>query len=121
MVLKAAYAEITESVKAEVHQETHPFTVGERFTAEQYVRDGDALKWDRVYVTYEIVKVTSATIQLKPVDRDGKVITRKPRKSYNGDWCFSIDNAYANTFHKTAVSEAGQDGALEGATTNAAI
>ena len=108
MVLKAAYAEISEIVKAEAHQEVHPFAVGERFTAEQYIRDGDSLRWDHVYVTYEIIKATSATIQLKPIDRDGKVITRKPRKSLSGDWCFSIDNAYMNTFYKAAVvSEAG--------------
>ena len=38
----------------------------------------------------------------------GKVITRKPRKAYNGSWCFSIDDAYTNTFYKPAkVSEAG--------------
>ena len=104
MVLTAAYAEITEIIKAEENQETHPFTVGERFTAEQYVQDGDSLKWERVRVTYEIVKASSKTIQLKPIDRDGKVITRKPRKSYNGDWCFSIDDAYLNTFYKSTVS-----------------
>ena len=104
MVLKAAYAEITEIVKAEEKRETHPFTVGERFTAEQYIRNGDSYRWNRVRITYEIVKATSATIQLKPVDGDGKVITRKPKRSYNGDWCFSIDNTYTNTFHKAAVT-----------------
>ena len=108
MVLTAAYAEIAEVVQAIEQTETHPFTVGERFTAEQYVRDGDSLKWERVHITYEIVKASSKTIQLKPIDRDGKTITRKPRKSYNGDWCFSIDDSYANTFHKAAkVNEAG--------------
>ena len=100
MVLKAAYAEITEVVKAVEQTETHPFTVGERFTAEQYVRDGNSLKWNRVHVTYEIIKATTATIQLKPVGGDGKTIIRKPRKSYNGDWCFSIDDDYHNTFYK---------------------
>ena len=87
---------------------THPFIVGKRFTAEQYIRNGDSLKWSCVRITYEIVKASSKTIQLKPIDRDGKTITRKPRKSYNGDWCFSIDDSYANTFHKAAkVNEAG--------------
>ena len=72
------------------------------------MRDGDSLRWSCVRITYEIVRVTSATIQLKPIDSNGKVITRKPRKSYNGDWCFSIDDSYTNTFHKAAkVSEAG--------------
>ena len=107
MVLQAAYAEIKEIIKAEELRETHPFTVGEQFTAEQYVRVGDSLKWERVRVTYEIIKASSKTIQLKPVDGDGKVITRKPRKAYNGSWCFSIDDAYTNTFYKPAkASEA---------------
>ena len=108
MVLTAAYAEITEVVKAEERQEAHPFTVGERFTTEQYVRVDDSFRWERVRVTYEIIKASSKTIQLKPIDGDGKVITRKPRKAYNGSWCFSIDDAYTNTFYKPAkVSEAG--------------
>ena len=108
MVLTAAYAEITEIVQATEQTETHPFTVGERFTTEQYIQEDGSRKWSRVRITYEIVKASSKTIQLKPIDRDGKVITRKPRKSYNGDWCFSIDDSYTNTFHKAAkVSEAG--------------
>ena len=108
MVLTAAYAEIAEIVQATEQTETHPFTVGERFTAEQYIQEDDSRKWSRVRITYEIVKASSKTIQLKPIDRDGNVITRKPRKSYNGDWCFSIDDSYTNTFHKAAkVSEAG--------------
>jgi len=94
MVLQAAYAEIKEIIKAEELRETHPFTVGEQFTAEQYVRVGDSPKWERIHVTYEIIKATSSTIRLKPVEGDGKAITRKPRKSYNGDWCFSIDDSY---------------------------
>lgn len=104
MVLTAAYAEITEIVQATEQQETHPFTVGERFTAEQYIRDENSNKWHHVRVTYEIIKVSSKTIQLKPIDGNGKAITRKPRKSYNGEWCFSIDDAYANTFYKVAAA-----------------
>jgi hypothetical protein len=108
MVLQAAYAEIKEIIKSEELQETHPFKVGEQFTAEQYVRVDDSLKWERVRVTYEIIKASSKTIQLKPIDGDGKVITRKPRKAYNGSWCFSIDDSYTNTFYRPAkVSEAG--------------
>ena len=103
MVLTAAYAEIAEIVQATEQAETHPFTVGERFTAEQYVQKDDSCKWSRVRITYEIVKSSSKTIQLKPIDRDGKVITRKPRKSYNDDWCFSIDDSYTNTFYKAVV------------------
>ena len=108
MVLQAAYAEIKEIIKSEELRETHPFKVGEQFTAEQYIRVDDSLKWEHVRVTYEIIKASSKTIQLKPIDGDGKVITRKPRKAYNGSWCFSIDDAYTNTFCKPAkVSEAG--------------
>lgn len=107
MVLQAAYAEIKEIIKAEELRETHPFTVGEQFTAEQYVRVDDSLKWERVRVTYEIIKATAATIQLKPIDGSGKAITRKPKKSYNGKWCFALDDNYHNTFYKvTATSEA---------------
>ena len=110
MVLQAAYAEIKEIIKAEELRETHPFTVGEQFTAEQYVRVGDSPKWERIHVTYEIIKATSSTIRLKPVEGDGKAITRKPRKSYNGDWCFSIDDSYTNTFHKAAKVSKSKDG-----------
>lgn len=110
MVLQAAYAEIKEIIKAEEFRETHPFTVGEQFTAEQYVRVGDSPKWERIHVTYEIIKASSKTIKLKPVDGDGKAITRKPRKSYNGNWCFSIDDSYTNTFHKAAKVSKSKDG-----------
>lgn len=106
MVLQAAYAEIKKIIKAEELRETHPFTVGEQFTAEQYVRVGDSPKWERIHVTYEIIKASSKTIQLKPVDGDGKAITRKPRKAYNGRWCFTLDDNYRNTFYKTESTTA---------------
>ena len=92
---------------------THPFIVGKRFTAEQYIRNGDSLKWSCVRITYEIVKVRSKTIQLKPIDRDGKIITRKPKKSYNGKWCFALDDNYRNIFYKaesTTVEKVVKDG-----------
>lgn len=103
MVLQAAYAEIKEIIKAEELRETHPFTVGEQFTAEQFVQDGTH-RWKTVRVTYEIIKATAATIQLKPVDGSGKAITRKPKKSYNGKWCFTLDDNYRNTFYKVAAT-----------------
>ena len=106
MVLTAAYAEITEIVQATEQTETHPFTVGERFTAEQYIRDGDSLKCERVHIVYEIVKASNKTIQLKPIDRDGKIITRRPKKSYNGRWCFTLDDNYYNTFYKSESATA---------------
>lgn len=103
MVLQAAYAEIKEIIKAEELRETHPFTVGEQFTAEQFVQDG-MHRWKTVRVTYEIIKATAATIQLKPVDGSGKAITRKPKKYYNGKWCFTLDDNYRNTFYKVAAT-----------------
>lgn len=103
MVLQAAYAEIKEIIKAEELRETHPFTVGEQFTAEQFVQDGTH-RLKTVRVTYEIIKATAATIQLKPVDGSGKAITRKPKKSYNGRWSFTLDDNYRNTFYKVAAT-----------------
>ena len=105
MVLQAAYAEIKEIIKAEELRETHPFTVGEQFTAEQFVQDGTH-RWKTVRVTYEIIKATAATIQLKPVDGSGKAITRKPKKSYNGRWSFTLDDNYRNTFYKAESTTA---------------
>ena len=99
MVLTAAYAEIAEIVQATEQTEAHPFTVGERFTAEQFVQDGTH-RWKSVHVTYEIIKASSKTIQLKPIDGSGKAITRKPKKSYNGKWCFTLDDNCRNTFYK---------------------
>ena len=112
MVLTAAYAEITEVIQAAKQTETHPFTVGERFTAEQFVQDG-AHRWKPVRVTYEIIKAGTKTIQLKPIDGDGKIITRKPKKSYNGRWCFALDDNYRNIFYKaesTTVEKVVKDG-----------
>lgn len=65
MRLKAAYAEITEIVRAEENREMHSFTVGERFMAEQYICDGDSYRRNRVHITYEIIKATSATIPVE--------------------------------------------------------
>ena len=98
-------AEIKEIIKAEELRETHPFTVGEQFTAEQFVQDGTH-RWKTVRVTYEIIKATAATIQLKPVDGSGKAITRKPKKSYNGRWSFTLDDNYRNTFYKAESTTA---------------
>lgn len=68
-----------------------------------YTRDGIKARLLKLGAK-PVSKVSSKTLQLKPIDRDGKAITRKPRKSCNGDWCFSIDNSYTNTFHKAAVA-----------------
>lgn len=72
-VLKGAYAEIVEVIKKEEKKRTdHPFKVGKQFKARI---------WDNGFheVVYEIVKVTGATIQLKPVGSDTKAIIRKPK------------------------------------------
>ena len=94
MVLQAAYAEIKEIIKAEELRETHPFTVGEQFTAEQFVQDGTH-RWKTVRVTYEIIKATAATIQLKPVDGSGKAITlsRRSPTTENGVSLWTITTA----------------------------
>lgn len=48
MVLTAAYAEITEIVQATEQTETHPFTVGERFTTEQYIQEDGVSASDKM-------------------------------------------------------------------------
>lgn len=94
-ILKGAYAEITEIIKAEEKKRiNHPFKVGETFNARVWYNGfHDAV--------YEIVKVTNATIQLKRIGSDCKAITRKP-KPVEGTkrWVFSIDDSYRNTFSK---------------------
>ena len=102
MTLKAAYAEIRAVEKVEGKREVHPFTVGERFTVERRTYEKDSFKCTVTPVTYEIIKASDTTIQLRPVNAEGKPITRKPRKSYHGDWCFSIDGQNGNTFYKSA-------------------
>ena len=98
MTLKAAYAEIGEIVIAEEKKKaSHPFKTGEQFKASIYFEN------DRKFlpVVYEIVKTSATTIQLKPLDGDGKTITRKPALVAGGEkWRFSIDDSYRNTFYK---------------------
>jgi hypothetical protein len=103
MTLQAAYAEIHDIKKVDVKREIHPFVVGERFTIERRTYAEGSFKCTRTNVTYEIIKASDTMIQLKPVDADGKPITRKPKKSYNGDWCFSVDDTFGNTFYKAAA------------------
>lgn len=105
-ILTASYAEIDEIIKCEERKRTpHPFKIGERFEATRYVQEkdqyGDTHYADKK-VIYEIIKVSDVTIQLKPVNADGKIITRRPKKSFNGDWCFSVDDTFENTFYKAA-------------------
>lgn len=95
--LKAAYAEIVEVVEAREQQEkaAHPFRIGEKFTARIY--EGGKM----VEAVYEIVKVTSTTIQLIRENSHEKPFTRKPKviTTVNGEtWRFSVDDY--NCFYK---------------------
>lgn len=98
----AAYAEIKEIKRAEAaKKERHPFCVGETFTARKYdYPDPNSFKSVVKDVVYEIIKVSDTTIQLKEQGTDKKPVTRKPRKSHNDSWAFSIDDRYGNTFYK---------------------
>lgn len=100
----AAYAEIKDIIKAEEKKaEVHPFTVGEQFTAVRYeYPDEKSFKSIKTETVYEIVKASDTTIQLKPAGTDEKPITRKPVKTYSGQWRFSIDDSHGNTFYKSA-------------------
>ena len=103
MTLKAAYAEISEIVKiVEGRRAAHPFKVGEKFegTHRTYELVENSLKSTTTKVIYEIVKASETTIQLKPIDTDEKPITRKPSQRFGGQWAFSIDDTYGNTFYK---------------------
>lgn len=99
----AAYAEIKEIKRAEAaKKEIHPFCVGETFTARKYeYPDPNSFKSVVKNVVYEIVKASDTTIQLKEQGTDKKPITRKPRKAYNENWIFSIDDSHGNTYYKT--------------------
>lgn len=100
-MLKAAYAEILEIVKAtEKKKQTHPFKVGDRYKAEIY-ENGKFVKAE-----YEIIKATEATIKLKCLESDEKPIIRKPTLCSDGKrWRFSIDDSYSNTFYKECADE----------------
>jgi hypothetical protein len=100
--LQAAYAEIAEIVKGEEKEKpVHPFKVGEKFEAtRREYPEAHSFKCVVTKIIYEIIKASDTTIQLKPVGTDNKPITRKPSKRFNGQWVFSIDDIYGNTFYK---------------------
>ena len=99
----AAYAEIREIIKAEERKpDTHPFEVGEKFTAVHREYPENSMRAIETKIVYEIIKASDTTIRLKPIDADGKEITRKPLKTYSGKWRFSINDTYGNTFYKEA-------------------
>jgi hypothetical protein len=104
---KAAYAEITEIKRAEATKtEKHPFCVGDTFTAVKYeFPDPNSFKSVKKDVVYEIIKASDTSIQLKEQGADSKPITRKPRKSHNENWAFSIDERYGNTFYKSVQKQ----------------
>lgn len=104
MVLKAAYAEIKEVIRAEEKRDTHPFKVGEQFKAVRYNYEKDSFKSTKSEVLYEIVKASNTTIQLQAIGTNEKPITRKPAKRWNDTWMFSVDDRYGNTFYKSPKS-----------------
>ena len=104
--LQAAYAEIDEIIKAEEKEKgTHTFVVGEQFTAKIWDGSLGFGKGRFNSVVYEIVKASSKTISLKVVGTDDKPITRKPVKTYGGNWRFSVDDTHGNTFTKRPAKE----------------
>lgn len=98
LILKAAYAEIVEIVKAgEKKKAAHPFKVGEKYTARLF-ENGKSVE-----AVYEIIKATDSTIQLKRENSDEKPITRKPKivATVDGDrWRFGITDYGYNCFYK---------------------
>jgi hypothetical protein len=107
MTLTAAYTEIDEIINSDEKKPVaHPFTVGEQFNVKRYVHERvgmTGIKSKTVTVVYEIIKVSDTTIRLKEIGSDEKPITRKPCKAFNdGEWRFSIDDIYGNTFYKKA-------------------
>jgi hypothetical protein len=105
MSLTAAYAEISEIIKGEEKKrKPHPFKVGEQFTAVSRDYSNGLHNVKETKIVYEIVKASDTTIQLKPIGTDGKPITRKPAQRYGGNWSFSIDDTYGNTFYKPNIA-----------------
>lgn len=106
MTLTAAYAEIKEIIKAEERKpDPHPFLVGEQFTVINRDYSNGFHDVKETKTVFEIVKASDTTIQLKAVGMDGKAITRKPVKTYSGEWRFSINDTYGNTFYKAEPSK----------------
>jgi hypothetical protein len=105
MSLQAAYAEISEIIKGEEKKrKPHPFKVGEQFTAVSRDYSNGLHNVIETKIVYEIVKASDTTIQLKPISTNGKPITRKPAQRYGGNWSFSIDDTYGNTFYKPNIA-----------------
>ena len=103
--LKAAYAEISEIIRAEEKRRpAHPFKIGEQFTIVNRTYENGFHNPTVTEVVYEIVKASDTTISLKPVGTDEKPITRKPVKTYGGKWRFSINDGYDNTFYKEVMA-----------------
>jgi hypothetical protein len=104
MTLQATYAEIRDIVDtsgSKKKRETHPFKVGDTFKVKKRTYPDNTMRCVVTETDYEIVKASDTTIQLRPVGADTKPICRKPRKCYNGDWRFSVDETWGNSFYKT--------------------
>lgn len=97
-VLEAAYAEITEIVKAaEAPKEAHPYTVGEEIKVEAW---NGSRYVERVY---KVVKASDVSVTLQCEDEK---IVRRPKKVAwrDGEWALSVNDSYRGTVYKKAVT-----------------
>ena len=98
-ILQAAYAEITEIVKAkEAQKEPHPFQAGEEIKVEAW--SGSRYE-ERVY---KIIKASDVSVTLQY--NDEKII-RKPHKVQwrENEWALSVNDSYRGTVYKKAVTD----------------
>ena len=93
--LTAAYAEITEIVKAAENTEIlHPFTVGEKFTVKAW--NGN----EYAPIEYTITKITPEKVTIKAGTNRARTI--RPRKSYNGDcWMLCVEDGREGYYSKS--------------------
>lgn len=95
-VLKAAYAEITEIIKAaEAPKEAHPYIVGEEIKVEAW---NGSRYVERVY---KVVKASEVSVTLQC---DDEKLVRRPRKVAwrEGEWALSVNDSYRGTVYKKA-------------------
>lgn len=88
-VLQAAYAEIAEIISAEeAPKETHPYKVGETYTARKW----NGQRWENVDFT--IISATESSVKVQPSDGT-KAFLRRPTKSkFRDGWQLTLTDAY---------------------------
>ena len=87
--LKAAYAEITEIIKAEEEEkEPQPFKVGETFNI-----------YNRVY---EIIKATASTVTIRTGEKEYRKTPKKRFIPCEGKtrWCLAVESGYQGTIYR---------------------